>query len=47
MFYVSSSSPTDFPPPEYFIIIFKTDISIVLYKQSFITNKIWHFSFIL
>ena len=38
MFYVSSSSPTDFPPSEYFIIIFKVNISIALYKQSFITN---------
>ena len=47
MFYVSPSSPTDFPPSEYFIIIFKVNISIALYKQSFITNEIWYFSFIL
>lgn len=40
MFYVSSPSPTDFPPSEYFIVIFKINISIALYKQSIITNEI-------
>ena len=40
MFYVLSSSPTDFPPSEYFIVIFKINVSIALYKQSFITNEI-------